>query len=113
MTKGLLAPKVAARKDSSVELRDPLFDLAGRVAVVTGASSGLGERFARALRERGAEVVAAGRRADRLSALVAQLGQDHAEPVVTDVADEDAIHGLLYRALRRFGRLDSQNRPEP
>jgi NAD(P)-dependent dehydrogenase (short-subunit alcohol dehydrogenase family) len=89
-----------------VEARDPLFDLAGRVAVVTGASSGLGERFARVLRERGAELVLAGRRAERLSALAAELGEDHAEPVATDVADEDAMRELFDRALKRFGRLD-------
>jgi NAD(P)-dependent dehydrogenase (short-subunit alcohol dehydrogenase family) len=89
-----------------VEARDPLFDLAGRVAVVTGASSGLGEHFARVLRERGTEVVLAGRRADRLSALAAELGEDHAEPVATDVTDEAAMRGLFDRALKRFGRLD-------
>ena len=91
---------------TGTELRDPLFDLAGRVAVVTGASSGLGERFARVLRERGADVVVAGRRVDRLSALAAQLGPDHTEPVETDVKDEDAMRGLIDRALGRFGRLD-------
>ena len=89
-----------------MEARDPLFDVAGRVAVVTGASSGLGEHFARVLRERGAEVVLAGRRADRLSALAAELGEDHAEPVVTDVADEDAMHALFARAVERFGQVD-------
>lgn len=95
-----------ARKNTSVQARDPLFDLVGRVAVVTGASSGLGERFARVLRERGAELVLAGRRAERLSALAAQLGQDHAEPVATDVTDEDAMRSLIDRAVKRFGRLD-------
>jgi NAD(P)-dependent dehydrogenase (short-subunit alcohol dehydrogenase family) len=96
----------AARKNTGVEARDPLFDVAGRVAVVTGASSGLGEHFARMLRERGAEVVLAGRRADRLSFLAAQLGEDHAEPVATDVADEDAMRALFDRTLKRFRRLD-------
>src|ERR1700674_349380 len=106
LARSLETHRMAARQNTGVEARDPLFDLAGRVAVVTGASSGLGERFARVLRERGAEVVLAGRRADLLSALAAQLGEDHAEPVVTDVADEDAIRVLLDRALKRFGRLD-------
>jgi NAD(P)-dependent dehydrogenase (short-subunit alcohol dehydrogenase family) len=76
------------------------------VAVVTGASSGLGAHFARVLRERGAELVLAGRRADRLSVLAAQLGEEHAEAVATDVADEDAMGELFDRALKRFGRLD-------
>jgi len=102
----LQAGWIAARENTGVDARDPLFDLAGRVAVVTGASSGLGERFARVLRERGAELVLAGRRADRLSALAAQLGEDHAEPVATDVADEDALRELIDRAVNRFGRLD-------
>lgn len=89
-----------------MDARDSLFDITGRVAVVTGASSGLGQRFARVLRERGAEVVLAGRRADRLSSLAAELGQDHIEVVPTDVADEDAVRGLLDRAVKRFGRVD-------
>jgi hypothetical protein len=97
---------IVTRKNTHLQARDPLFDLTGRVAVVTGASSGLRERFARVLRERGAQLVLAGRRADRLSALATQLGQDHAEAVVTDVADEEAMRTLLNRAVMRFGHLD-------
>jgi NAD(P)-dependent dehydrogenase (short-subunit alcohol dehydrogenase family) len=83
-----------------------LFDLTGRVAVVTGASSGLGVHFARVLRSRGAMVVLAGRRADRLNALARELGSENAEVVPADVTDESAMVALVDRAVERFGRLD-------
>jgi NADP-dependent 3-hydroxy acid dehydrogenase YdfG len=61
---------------------DPLalFRLDGRVALVTGASSGLGERFARVLHSVGATVAVVARRADRLEALVADLPGSVAVP---------------------------------
>jgi NAD(P)-dependent dehydrogenase (short-subunit alcohol dehydrogenase family) len=89
-----------------VPARDPLFGLTGRVAIVTGASSGLGARFARVLRARGADVVLAGRRSDRLAKLAGELGKDHVEWVPTDVTDESAVSRLVERAVDRFGRLD-------
>ena len=55
-------------------LVDRLFRLDGRVAVVTGASSGLGDQFARTLHAAGAHVVVAARRAERLEQLAADLG---------------------------------------
>ena len=81
-------------------------DLNGRVAIVTGASSGLGANFARVLAKSGAKVVLAGRRAERLRALADELGADQAEAVPTDVADEAAVGLLVDRAVDRFGRLD-------
>jgi NAD(P)-dependent dehydrogenase (short-subunit alcohol dehydrogenase family) len=86
--------------------RDPLFDLAGRVAAVTGASSGLGARFARVLRARRAEVVVAGRRTERLEALAAELDANHALVVPADVTDEAAVRRVVDSAVDRFGRLD-------
>jgi len=84
------------------------FRLDGRVAVVTGASSGLGVATAVALAEAGARVVVAARRADRLEATVASVraagGEAHAVP--TDVADPDACRRLADAAAERFGRLD-------
>jgi NAD(P)-dependent dehydrogenase (short-subunit alcohol dehydrogenase family) len=82
------------------------FDLTGKVAIVTGASSGLGARFGRALRGAGADVVLAARRGDRIEALAAEIGAEHALAVTTDVAEEDQVVALVDRAVARFGRLD-------
>jgi NAD(P)-dependent dehydrogenase (short-subunit alcohol dehydrogenase family) len=82
----------------------PAFELDGRVAIVTGASSGLGEGFARALAGAGASVVAAARRLDRLEELAAEV--PGVVPVVCDVADERSTEALAAEALGRFGRID-------
>jgi short-subunit dehydrogenase len=54
---------------------DPLFDITGKTAVVTGASSGLGVTFASVLAERGANVVLAARRAERLAQVAEKISQ--------------------------------------
>lgn len=85
---------------------DPLaaFRLDGRVAIVTGASSGLGARFAKVLDAVGASVVLAARRADRLE----QLAADLRDPLVVacDLSHPDAPAALIDRTIERFGRLD-------
>jgi NAD(P)-dependent dehydrogenase (short-subunit alcohol dehydrogenase family) len=83
-----------------------LFSLDGRVAVVTGASSGLGDRFARVLHSAGASVVVAARRADRLEALADELGRDRVLVVPCDVAVDDDCERLVSTTLEHFGRLD-------
>jgi NAD(P)-dependent dehydrogenase (short-subunit alcohol dehydrogenase family) len=85
---------------------DPLaaFRLDGRVAIVTGASSGLGARFARVLDAAGARVVLAARRSERLEELAGELTD--AEPVACDLSQPDAPGALVEAALGRFGRVD-------
>ena len=84
------------------------FRLEDKVAVVTGASSGLGVGFARALAEAGADVVLAARRTDMLeetAAMVADLGR-RALPVQCDVADPTACTKVAVAAMDVFGHLD-------
>src|SRR5260370_11624196 len=102
-----LNPRWAALQNSAVEAAQSLFDLTGRVAVVTGASSGLGVHFARVLRSRGAMVVLAGRREDRLNALAREVGSEHAEAVPLDVTDASAMVALIDRAVKRFCPLNA------
>ena len=79
--------------------------LEDRVVVVTGASSGIGEACAVAFAAKGAKVVLAARRAERLAGLVERLG-DAALAVTTDVTDEAAVQNLFDRAVERFGTVD-------
>ncbi len=82
-----------------------LFGLDGRTAIVTGASSGLGDRFARVLHGAGASVVVAARRADRLADLADELG-DRALAVECDVTDAVANAALVAQTIERFGAVD-------
>jgi NAD(P)-dependent dehydrogenase (short-subunit alcohol dehydrogenase family) len=84
------------------------FSLAGKIALVTGASSGLGAGFAVALADAGADVVLAARRQDGLEAAcraVEKLGRS-ALAVPTDVTDPAACRAAVQAAVDRFGRLD-------
>ncbi|HET7387092.1 MAG TPA: 3-oxoacyl-ACP reductase family protein [Nocardioidaceae bacterium] len=85
-----------------------LFRLDGRVAIVTGASSGLGVAFARALAEAGADVVLGARRVERLEdtqRLVEAAGR-RSLAVGTDVADPDQCSRLVEAAMGEFGHVD-------
>jgi short-subunit dehydrogenase len=82
--------------------------LAGQVAIVTGASSGIGAATARELARRGATVVLAGRRADALEAQARaiRLAGGTAEPNATDVTAPDQVTQLAHQTLASLGRID-------
>lgn len=85
-----------------------MFDLSGKVALVTGASSGIGRASALALANQGAKVVVAARRLDRLQALVAEIknrGHD-ALAVQMDVTKKTDIDNAVAQTVKTFGRLD-------
>jgi NAD(P)-dependent dehydrogenase (short-subunit alcohol dehydrogenase family) len=77
--------------------------LSGKVAIVTGATSGIGERIAEAFVEEGAQVVAAARRETEGAALAKRLGLHF---VRADVAREDDVKSVIAEAVARFGRVD-------
>ena len=83
-------------------------DLSGRVALVTGASSGLGMHFAKTLASAGAAVVLAGRRLERLKALRADIEADggDAHVVTMDVTDPQDIKAAVAHAETEMGTLD-------
>jgi len=84
-----------------------IFDLAGKVAMVTGASSGLGARFAEVLAENGAAVALVARRVDRLDALRAQIEKSggRAIAVEADVRDGAAMRRAFDTAEKAFGTV--------
>lgn len=85
-----------------------MFNLDGKVAIVTGASSGLGVAFAQAFAEAGADVALGARRVDKMAAtaaLVEGAGR-RALTVQTDVADPDQCQALVDATVEAFGRVD-------
>ncbi|UWQ60900.1 SDR family oxidoreductase (plasmid) [Leisingera caerulea] len=88
-------------------MADPraLFDLTGRTACITGASSGLGRRAALTLAAAGAQVVAVARRAEALESLCAEIGPAAAY-AVADVADRSALEALRNTVTAPFGAPD-------
>jgi NAD(P)-dependent dehydrogenase (short-subunit alcohol dehydrogenase family) len=85
-----------------------LFDLTGRVALITGSSRGIGAATARLLAEHGAEVVVASRNIETLAAVREQihLRGGKATSMVANIGNSDQIHSLVREINERFGRLD-------
>ncbi|HCZ1816462.1 TPA: SDR family oxidoreductase [Staphylococcus aureus] len=80
--------------------------LTDKVAVVTGASSGIGEAIATLLHEEGAKVVLAGRNKEKLQNVANQLSQDSVKVVPTDVTNKEEVDELIKIAQQTFGGLD-------
>jgi NADP-dependent 3-hydroxy acid dehydrogenase YdfG len=82
--------------------------LQGRVAIIIGASSGVGYETARRLAREGVSVVAAARRRDRLESLVAEIAGEggRAVAIPTDVTDSEQVDRLVESAVNLFGRVD-------
>lgn len=81
-------------------------ELNNKVAVVTGAGSGIGEAIATALGNNGVKVVLAGRNTDKLNAVATQFEQGNVKVVATDVTDKREVQQLIDTAKDTFGRLD-------
>ncbi|HEG9850413.1 TPA: SDR family oxidoreductase [Staphylococcus aureus] len=80
--------------------------LTDKIAVVTGAGSGIGEAIATLLHEEGAKVVLAGRNKDKLQNVANQLAQDSVKVVPTDVTNKEEVDELMKIAQQTFGGLD-------
>jgi NAD(P)-dependent dehydrogenase (short-subunit alcohol dehydrogenase family) len=103
-------------------MKNTLFDLTGRVALVTGGSKGLGKAMARGFAEAGADVVISSRHEDELRAAVDEIGQGTSgrrEYIVADMTDRADVSRLADEATRRLGRVDivvnnaGSNNPQP
>lgn len=85
-----------------------IFDLTGKVAIVTGASSGLGVQFAHVLSDNGAKVVLVARRIDKLNDVAKELEGKGATvlPIQCDVADEEQVSNVVDQTITKFGEID-------
>ncbi|MBI3980780.1 SDR family oxidoreductase [Candidatus Microgenomates bacterium] len=85
-----------------------MFSLAGKVALVTGASSGIGEACGKILASQGAKVALTARRKDRLEKLAGELKQQGltALPLMMDVTDKKQINEAVDQIIKEYGRLD-------
>ena len=89
-------------------MNNPLFDLTGKIAIVTGTSRGLGQYFARALARAGADLVLTSRTLETLKPFqeeIQALGRN-ALPLALDVCDHHSIRNMVDDVMARYGRID-------
>jgi gluconate 5-dehydrogenase len=82
-----------------------LFDLDGKVAIVTGGGKGIGLQMAQGLAEAGARIVLCSRKVERCEAAAAEL-PTRALALPCDVSDQDSVNAMVTRAVHEFGRID-------
>src|SRR5210317_1512912 len=82
-----------------------MFDLNGKVVLITGATGGIGKSIARKMREKGAKLILSGTRQDVLNNIVSEFG-NQAKGIVTDLNDKDDIISLADEAEKCFGQID-------
>ena len=82
-----------------------MFDLNGKVVLITGATGGIGKSIARKMREKGAKLILSGTRQDILNNIVSEFGNE-AKGIVTDLNDKDDIISLADEAEKCFGQID-------
>ncbi len=90
-------------------MKNTLFDLSGRVALVTGGSKGLGKAMARSFAEAGADIVISSRHEDELAPALAEITQGTTSKgcyFVADMTNRDDVNRLAQQALEKMGRVD-------
>jgi NAD(P)-dependent dehydrogenase (short-subunit alcohol dehydrogenase family) len=97
----------ATSRDSAVSVKN-LFDLTGRVAIITGSSIGLGRQMAEGLAEMGANLVLCARKAERCQQAAEELGQLGVKAISLscDVRNQTSVQDVVDAALSQFGRID-------
>ncbi len=86
-----------------------MFDLTGQVAVITGASAGLGVQLAEALARQGANIAILARRLEKLETIAEEIREKYQVkvlPIATDVTDTDEVNAARDKVIETFGKVD-------